>query len=172
MALRRREELWYGGGRKREGGGEKNGRKRKKEKPLSLSVLSLSFTLKTPPPLFLTRLLRHARDQALYLLLPGPLRGAAVQVGVKKEKKKKRKEREKNIFFCFGPSRAGKAQRPTPRSLSLPVSSLPPRKERERDNCVAAFVLFKSTFHSSSVVSQVLWLFCFFKFFDKRKKTN
>ena len=38
MALRRREELWYGG-RKREetGGGETNGRK-KKEKPLSLSL--------------------------------------------------------------------------------------------------------------------------------------
>ena len=48
MALRRREELWYGGERKRRGGEERSGEK--ENKPLTL-VLSL-FHPQKPPPLF------------------------------------------------------------------------------------------------------------------------
>ena len=119
MALRRREELWCGWERKT--GEERSDRRKERRQNLSHS-LSLS-------PFFLThhlttRILRHARDQALHLLLLGALRGAAVQVGVKKKKERREKARGKKPFFFF---------------LLLPVPFQVSAKERDK-NCVAAFV--------------------------------
>ena len=78
--------------REEENGGRRTVASKKNTHTLS-HCLSLFLLLQHPHH----RLLRHARDQALHLLLPGTLRGAAVQVRVKREEEKGKEEEEEGF---------------------------------------------------------------------------